>query len=81
MSDPAAIYDLIETGGVIAVLLTVLAGLIRGWLVPGKWHEDTVEDRDKQIENMRKDRDMWRDMALRGIATAETAVRQRNGHS
>lgn len=50
--------------GLAIGLIWALVGVLRGWWVPGKLYK-----------NMEADRDEWKEIALKGIAVGEKAVR------
>lgn len=58
MPDITPTYSLIDKGGVIATLLVVIAflviGLLRGWIVTGRHHEDTKES-EKELKEIVRD--------------------------
>lgn len=67
--DPASITieSLVQFAGSVggnAILLLVLFALIRGWLVPKPWMDD-----------IRKDRDGWREIARGGVQQAAESTR------
>ena len=61
--------SVLNTGGVIGVLGFVLAALYRGYLVPRWVHDDVREDRDR-----------WRDTALRATDNADRALMEAEKH-
>lgn len=61
--------SVLNTGGVIGVLGFVLAALYRGYLVPRWVHDDLREDRDR-----------WRDTALRATDNADRALMEAEKH-
>jgi hypothetical protein len=57
------IGTLIDRGGVVAFLSFALLGLARRWWVPGWVHEE-----------LKRDRDFWRETALKGMVVAEATA-------
>ncbi len=63
-SDPAvSLYEIIRDGGMVAFLLVVLLGGSREWWVFGS-----------HFREMRKDRDEWRRLALKGAGVSALAT-------
>lgn len=58
-----SIFRLVSDGGVIGLLIAILVGGVRRWWVFGWQHEE-----------MRKDRDEWKALALHSITTAEAGT-------
>ncbi|HBY45324.1 MAG TPA: hypothetical protein DEU95_06360 [Chloroflexi bacterium] len=56
--------DLGKEGPIVAALLGFIGGLLRGWWVLGREHEE-----------LRRDRDYWREAANRAAGIAETPIR------
>lgn len=63
MTELKPIIDLITSGGIVAMLIILLFGGSRQWWVFG-W----------QYDQMREDRDHWRELALHGSDLASRAV-------
>lgn len=57
------ILQVINTGGVVALLVLIVFTIQRGWYVPSRYFDD-----------LKKDRDEWKELALTGIRAAERAV-------
>lgn len=57
------VSGLINSGGVVFLMAAALIGGQRGWWVYGSTHRECM-----------KDRDFWRDIALRGLTVAEKAT-------
>jgi hypothetical protein len=47
---PAELLEWINAGGVVGLLVAVVAGALRGWWVPGKTHERVIHERDRLLE-------------------------------
>lgn len=60
-------FDYVDKFGVIGLLLLAMALFLRGDIVPGKTYK-------AQIKGLIKDRDEWKQRALRGTRLAEHAV-------
>ena len=76
MMEFTTLIDLLTKGGLVTALLVALWGGMRGWYVWKCTHEETIkslnetitrtrDERDKQITDLQKDRDYWRDQAIR----------------
>lgn len=68
MNDIATVADLLTKGGLVSALVLALVGGMRGWYVWKNMHETRIKDLADQLVEIRKDRDYWRDTALRSIA-------------
>lgn len=64
------VWKLIQSGGLMGLLVFILAGGYRGWWVFG-WQYKESEDRVTKAE---AERDDWRDIALHGTNITEKAV-------
>ncbi len=60
---PADYSALLQTGGPIAVLAFFITAFLRGWIVTAKQYDD-----------LRRDRDDWKEAALQSIGGAEKAL-------
>ena len=57
------------------MLVSAVVGGFKGWYV-WRWHFDQVVAQHVQdTERVRKERDEWKDVALRGISVAERVVK------
>jgi hypothetical protein len=75
MTDVATVADLLTKGGLVTALVLALVGGMRGWYVWKNVYESRVLDMNTQISEMRKDRDYWRDQAVRAMsATTRVAA-------
>ena len=63
----AELVDVISKAGALGILVIIIVGGYRGWFVYGPAH-------DRQVTDLKEDRDWWRDMALRNGALAEKAA-------
>jgi hypothetical protein len=65
---PPEVLDWIDKGGVVAVLVLglfgVIVGAMRGWWIPGRTHDRVVAERDRLFE-----------LALASTVTAETSAK------
>lgn len=82
MDGIAATVDLITRGGVITLLVMALVGGMRGWYVWGTTHDKellekdkVIEDKERTIVKTEKDRDYWRDVAVRTLSVGEKAIK------
>ena len=55
--------QLLTNAGGATVLIFVVMSLIRGWLVPGRVHDDLMQDRND-----------WKEIALSSVSGAEKAI-------
>lgn len=61
-------YGVVANQGVAAAMFIMfITGLLRGWWCLGR-----------ELEQMRSDRDYWRNAAQRGLDMTETAIAPRN---
>lgn len=68
--DPQTIFDWIQSGGIIGLLLFVLIGGARKWWVFG-WQYNDLQERCKKIEESNA---MWMQLALRGVNVTEKII-------
>jgi hypothetical protein len=62
----------------LMVALTVIVrGFLKGWIVPGWVHAKDIEDRDRQIAQLTKERDEFKSMVLRTLEIVERTQRVR----
>lgn len=66
--------DVIERAGVAGVLIMFLVGGYRGWWVYGRQHNEAMEAWKARFEEMKEDRDYWRDVAVQGVQTAKEGL-------
>lgn len=64
--DPAVLRALADAGSITG-LIAILWGGFRGWWIYGPQHE-------RQLRDLKEDRDFWREQALRAGALAEKAT-------
>ena len=57
------VSGLINSGGVVFLMAAAIIGRYKQWWVDGPTHRECM-----------KDRDFWRDIALRGLTVAEKAT-------
>jgi hypothetical protein len=62
-ADPATIFDYISQGGAVAVLVWIVLGAVREWWFPAAAYR-----------RLERDRDEWKEIALRGVKAADKAV-------
>jgi hypothetical protein len=46
----AEILEWLNAGGVVGLLVLIVAGSLRGWWVPGRTHDRVVAERDRFLE-------------------------------
>lgn len=75
--DPATLKELVgvlglvKDGGSLALLVIAVVGGFKGWYV-WRWQYDAqVVASTTAFEQMKKERDEWKTVALRGLAVAE----------
>lgn len=61
MDNPTTLYNLIQLGGVVAVLLIVIFGFMKKWWVPG-WQYKAMEESNAK----------WMELALRSANLSES---------
>lgn len=74
--EAASWTDLVRDGGAIAVLIWIVIGAVREW-----WHTDAAykrqgADKDAQIAHERKEKEQWKEIALRSLNTTDKVVTQ-----
>lgn len=69
--EPSGWLEVIRTGGLVVVVL--LLGLAVKWLVEGKLHGD------KEHQALVKDRDFYRELALRSVNAGESIAKAAGG--
>jgi hypothetical protein len=57
--------------GVVGVVLMVGLMIMRGHLIPGKWHRESIADCHKQIEAAEARADRWEAVALKALNATE----------
>lgn len=73
-SDPAQWADVIQAVGITGLLVIAVLGGYRGWYV-FKWVFDrVVAQLQVQLDEMRKDRDEWKAIALQSLTQAEKST-------
>lgn len=73
--DPTELLNIVRDGGIIGVLIIFLVGGMRGWWVFGRHHDESMRQAAAHLDQMRQDRNFWRDLAVEGVATAKEGVR------
>lgn len=68
--NPTTIFDWIQSGGIIGLLIVVILGGARRWWVFG-WQYRELQDRCDKIETSNA---MWMQLALRGVNVTEKLV-------
>ncbi len=85
MTETATLIDLITQGGLLSALILALIGGQRGWYVWGTHHtevirsqkqsyDEALKEKNVQLEDLQKDRNYWRDHAMRVLSTTDRAV-------
>lgn len=62
-ADAVNMLDLIQSGGIVGLLVYILIGVMRGW-----WHTD------REFKDLQKREVEWKRLALSGTIIAERAV-------
>lgn len=75
MGDIAATIDLLTRGGLVTALVLALVGGMRGWYVWKNVHDASIKYLSDQLVDMRKDRDFWREQAIRAMNATSTAIK------
>ncbi len=85
MTEATSVVDLLTRGGLLSALVIALIGGMRGWYIWGtqhreivaskdKTHQEAIQEKNTQIDDLRKDRDYWREQAIRALSTTGRAV-------
>lgn len=69
--DPKSVFDWIQSGGIIGLLVFILVGGQRRWWVFGWQYKDSEERRIKVEES----NVMWMQLALRGANVTEQIIK------
>lgn len=72
--NPTTVFDWIQSGGIIGVLVFVILGGARRWWVFG-WQYRDLQERCEKIETSNA---MWMQLALRGVNVTEKLVGDSN---
>lgn len=67
MPSPEQLTAFVQSIGVVGLLVIALLAFYRRWVVLGA-------DHDKEVAELKADRDEWKDLALRGLTTADRAT-------
>jgi hypothetical protein len=57
--------------GVVSVVFGVGMLVIRGYLIPGKWHRESMQDAHDQVARAEERADRWEAVALRALDATE----------
>lgn len=68
--------QVIGPGGLLVAMIATILGNLRGWWYSGAAYRKLDTDMREAIEKLEKDRDEWKDMALRSLSVSDTAVRR-----
>jgi len=80
MPDLATLTDLVTRGGTIAVLLLILVGLVKGWWLTQRHHQEVCEGLQRELALVTSAAEEWRELALRGMALTESVTgKERRG--
>ncbi len=71
------IISVLQSAGVVGVLVIVLGGGARGLWVWGYQHRAAIADKDEQITEKQAEVTEWKTLALRLLSTTEKAVAER----
>lgn len=63
-------WQWLSQGGAIGVLAFVVAGFVRGWIVPGSAYKEVCEQRDRAIDQVYR----MAETAQRAVEVAERKV-------
>ncbi len=72
--DPADWGPIADQAGVVALMILFVSGFVRGWWITGREAEQQRRDAIERLEELRDDRDYWRQAADRAGGLAESAV-------
>lgn len=73
--DPSIIPQLVPQGSLAALLLYFIVAIYKEWWIPGGAHKRMISDYKESLLEMKKDRDEWKDLALRNLTLADSAVK------
>jgi hypothetical protein len=68
------IVKLLNSGGVLGLLVLVLVGGYKQWWVWGWLYTAHSNELQKQLDQMTNERNQWRDLSLRYANVAEGAI-------
>lgn len=68
------IFQAVRDGGAVVALLFFIFGGVRGIWMFTSHHREVVTEKDRQIADIKQDRDFWRDAAIKGLDAAELGV-------
>lgn len=54
----------IKNGGLLLVLVVLIAAFVKKWVVPGWVLERAISERDKRIAELTEEKQKWEDLAL-----------------
>lgn len=85
MNDIPTVVDLLTRGGLLTALIIALIGGMRGWYIWGtqhkeilasaeKSHADAIAEKNEQLDDMKEDRDYWRNQARTALSGTVRAV-------
>jgi hypothetical protein len=69
----AQFIDLFSRVSAYSLLLLALYALLRGWLVTSIRHSEMMREKDERIQELRDERDEWKEIALRGTDLADSS--------
>lgn len=67
---PTSIFDYIQSGGIIAVLVFVIIGGAKRWWVFGWQYKELLE----RCEKVQTSNEVWMNLALRGVNVTERII-------
>lgn len=77
--DLQEVVNLVGGGVAVSTLLAVIVMVARGSLVPGSHHQEVRESHQSRYDQMRDDRDFWRDAALESMNLLGASLRSPKG--
>jgi hypothetical protein len=60
----------VQHGGLLLVLVVLIAAFVKRWVVPGWVLTQAIADRDKRIAELTDEKKKWEDMALQAAGLA-----------
>jgi uncharacterized membrane protein YqjE len=66
--------ELLARASATTLLVIILIGIFKGWIVTRIRHEEATGLLEKQLHELAEDRDFWRSIALQSIEVTRQAV-------
>jgi uncharacterized membrane protein YqjE len=66
--------EMLARASATTLLVIILIGIFRGWIVTRLRHEEATGLLEKQLHELGEDRDFWRSIALQSLEVTRQAV-------